>query len=77
MYLQLVLVVAVCVREVAELLGHAEAVVHEFWRHKVLGGLDTAVEVTDLRQTAHTQQLLLSDDFSTSHLITTLCHTQN
>jgi len=54
MYLQLVLMVAVCVREVAELLGHAEAVVHEFWRHKVLSGLDTAVEVTNLRQRAHT-----------------------
>lgn len=47
-YLQFVLVIGVGVRQQSELLGKAEAVVQVFRGHKVLGDLDTAVEVLDL-----------------------------
>lgn len=40
--------VGVGVRQEPEFLREAEAVVQVFWRDKVLGDLDTAVEVLDL-----------------------------
>lgn len=40
--------ICVGVRQQPELLGETEAVVQVFWGHKVLGDLDTAVEVLDL-----------------------------
>lgn len=50
--LQFVLVVGVCVAEVSEFLRQVEAVRHILWRHKVLGHLDTVVEVAHLWRVA-------------------------
>lgn len=49
-YLEFVLVIAVSVRQMAELLSHLEAVVHVLRRNKVFGHLDAAVQIPHLRK---------------------------
>ena len=47
-YLQFVLMVGVCVRQLAELLGEPEAVVEVLWWHKIFCHLHATVQVAHL-----------------------------